>query len=149
MDLTLLGQNVTEAREGQRMTMSDAADIAGITPAYMKTIERGVVRPSFDVLNKLAGALETTISDLTRMPEDSRAELPVTLEETAPDLPLVEVLEGLGNHLHFLRHDFKIPVEDLVNTLHHFGIETIADLKGRLSHPHMPPAKTDQPGLEL
>ena len=51
------GLNVVYYRKKCRLSQSMLAEFADITPAYVSSIERGLVGPSFDVLFKLCAVL--------------------------------------------------------------------------------------------
>ena len=48
---------------GERLT--DTADRAGVSPQYLSEIERGRKEPSSEMIAAIAGALDTTLIDLT------------------------------------------------------------------------------------
>ena len=52
-------------RQEQRETLSETAARAGISPQYLSEIERGRKEPSSEMIAALAGALGTTLIDLT------------------------------------------------------------------------------------
>lgn len=52
-----LGAFIREQRERSAMSMRKLADKAGISNPYLSQIERGLRRPSADILAALAGAL--------------------------------------------------------------------------------------------
>ncbi len=59
-----LGKNVKKARENAGLTQEKLAEKAGIHVSYVSRIERGVVNPSFDILENLAKVLKVKSSDL-------------------------------------------------------------------------------------
>src|SRR5215468_3588232 len=68
-----LGQRLRALRLDQRETISRTAERAGISPQYLSEVERGRKEPSSEMIAAVAGALDTTLADLTtRVTEDLR-----------------------------------------------------------------------------
>src|SRR5438093_2216296 len=61
----VLGRRLRVLRQEQRETLSETAARAGISPQYLSEIERGRKEPSSEMIAALAGALGTTLTDLT------------------------------------------------------------------------------------
>src|SRR6478736_4425453 len=61
----VLGQRLRVLRQEQQETLSETASRAGISPQYLSEIERGRKEPSSEMIAALAGALGTTLTDLT------------------------------------------------------------------------------------
>jgi DNA-binding XRE family transcriptional regulator len=61
----VLGRRLRVLRQEQQETLSEAAARAGISPQYLSEIERGRKEPSSEMIAALAGALGTTLIDLT------------------------------------------------------------------------------------
>jgi len=61
----VLGQRLRALRQEQQQTLSETAARAGISPQYLSEIERGRKEPSSEMIAALAGALGTTLIDLT------------------------------------------------------------------------------------
>ena len=61
----MLGSRLRELRTERGETLSGTADRAGISPQYLSEIERGRKEPSSEMIAALAGALDTTLADLT------------------------------------------------------------------------------------
>ena len=61
----LLGRRLRVLRQEQQETLSETATRAGISPQYLSEIERGRKEPSSEMIAALAGALGTTLIDLT------------------------------------------------------------------------------------
>ena len=60
-----LGQRLRALRLAQRETLSETAGRAGISPQYLSEVERGRKEPSSEMIAALAGALGTTLIELT------------------------------------------------------------------------------------
>jgi DNA-binding XRE family transcriptional regulator len=61
----VLGRRLRVLRQDQQETLSETAARAGISPQYLSEIERGRKEPSSEMIAALAGALGTTLIDLT------------------------------------------------------------------------------------
>ena len=61
----VLGRRLWALRQEQQETLSETAARAGISPQYLSEIERGRKEPSSEMIAALAGALGTTLIDLT------------------------------------------------------------------------------------
>jgi DNA-binding XRE family transcriptional regulator len=61
----VLGWRLRVLRQEQQETLSETAARAGISPQYLSEIERGRKEPSSEMIAALAGALGTTLIDLT------------------------------------------------------------------------------------
>lgn len=61
----LLGREVRRRRRERDETLADTAAAAGISPQYLSEIERGLKEPSSEMIAAVAGALDTTLLDLT------------------------------------------------------------------------------------
>jgi transcriptional regulator with XRE-family HTH domain len=61
----VLGQRLRELRTDRDETLAETARRAGISPQYLSEVERGRKEPSSEMIAALAGALGTTLADLT------------------------------------------------------------------------------------
>src|SRR5919204_3513477 len=61
----VLGRRLRVLRREQQETLAATAGRAGISPQYLSEIERGRKEPSSEMIAALAGALGTTLIDLT------------------------------------------------------------------------------------
>jgi len=78
----VLGRRLRVLRQEQQETLSETAARAGISPQYLSEVERGRKEPSSEMIAALAGALGTTLIDLT--------------EQVATDLRRQQALAGRG-----------------------------------------------------
>lgn len=60
-----LGQQLRLLRQDRRATLVETAGRAGVSPQYLSEVERGRKEPSSEMIAALAGALDTTLGDLT------------------------------------------------------------------------------------
>jgi transcriptional regulator with XRE-family HTH domain len=63
----VLGRRLRALRQEQQETLSETAARAGISPQYLSEIERGRKEPSSEMIAALAGALGSTLIDLTEL----------------------------------------------------------------------------------
>lgn len=69
----VLGGRLRALRAGRGETLAETAERAGISPQYLSEVERGRKEPSSEMIAALAGALDTTLADLTtQVTEDLR-----------------------------------------------------------------------------
>lgn len=81
----VLGSRLRALRAGRGETLSETAERAGISPQYLSEVERGRKEPSSEMIAALAGALDTSLADLTtQVTEDLRG----TRRPTAPSAPV-------------------------------------------------------------
>jgi len=75
----VLGGRLRALRAARGETLAATAERAGVSPQYLSEIERGRKEPSSEMIAALAGALDTTLADLTTaVTRDLRR----TIEET-------------------------------------------------------------------
>jgi DNA-binding XRE family transcriptional regulator len=61
----VLGSRLRALRTERAETLAGTAERAGISPQYLSEIERGRKEPSSEMIAALAGALDTSLADLT------------------------------------------------------------------------------------
>lgn len=61
----VLGEQLRWLRHERGQTLIDTATRAGVSPQYLSEMERGVKEPSSEMIAAVAGALDTTLIDLT------------------------------------------------------------------------------------
>jgi DNA-binding XRE family transcriptional regulator len=61
----VLGRRLRVLRQDRQETLAETAARAGVSPQYLSEIERGRKEPSSEMIAALAGALGTTLIDLT------------------------------------------------------------------------------------
>lgn len=59
-DFTRLGNAMRSARKSRGFTQERLSDVSGVSVRHIAKIEKGVINPSFDVLEKLITALGTS-----------------------------------------------------------------------------------------
>ena len=76
----VLGRRLRALRSAQQETLAETAGRAGISPQYLSEIERGRKEPSSEMIAALAGALGTTLIELTeQVAGDLRRQQVITL----------------------------------------------------------------------
>jgi transcriptional regulator with XRE-family HTH domain len=61
----VLGDQLRWLRHARGETLVETAGRAGVSPQYLSEVERGVKEPSSEMIAAVAGALDTTLVDLT------------------------------------------------------------------------------------
>lgn len=61
----VLGQQLRSLRHARGETLAETAARAGVSPQYLSEVERGIKEPSSEMVAAVAGALDTTLVDLT------------------------------------------------------------------------------------
>jgi transcriptional regulator with XRE-family HTH domain len=61
----LLGDHLRRLRHERGETLGETATRAGVSPQYLSEMERGRKEPSSEMIAAVAGALDTTLVDLT------------------------------------------------------------------------------------
>jgi transcriptional regulator with XRE-family HTH domain len=61
----VLGARLRRLRHDRNGTLAETAATAGISPQYLSEIERGRKEPSSEMIAAIAGALGTSLTDLT------------------------------------------------------------------------------------
>jgi transcriptional regulator with XRE-family HTH domain len=87
----VLGSRLRALRARRGETLAETAERAGLSPQYLSEVERGRKEPSSEMIAALAGALDTTLADLTtgvtedlrRPPSGRPASAPVALAMAA------------------------------------------------------------------
>ena len=76
----VLGRRLRALRQEQQEKLSETAGRAGISPQYLSEIERGRKEPSSEMIAALAGALGTSLIELTeQVAGDLRRQQAITL----------------------------------------------------------------------
>ena len=63
-DLADLGEFLKEQRHGAKLSLRQLADLAGVSNPYLSQIERGLKKPSADILQSLAKGLRISAESL-------------------------------------------------------------------------------------
>jgi transcriptional regulator with XRE-family HTH domain len=86
--LTELGEFIRNQREVASMSVRRLADLAGVSNPYLSQIERGLRRPSAEILQQLAKALKISVETLyvqAGLLSDDETQAPSVREAIARD----------------------------------------------------------------
>ena len=61
----LLGEQLRRRRHDREETLTETAEKAGVSPQYLSEVERGRKEPSSEMIAAIAGALDTSLIELT------------------------------------------------------------------------------------
>ncbi|QYM64255.1 helix-turn-helix domain-containing protein [Microbacterium sp. Se5.02b] len=61
----LLGDQLRRRRHDREETLTATAEKAGVSPQYLSEVERGLKEPSSEMIAAIAGALDTSLIELT------------------------------------------------------------------------------------
>lgn len=61
----LLGDQLRRRRHHREETLTATAEKAGVSPQYLSEVERGLKEPSSEMIAAIAGALDTSLIELT------------------------------------------------------------------------------------
>lgn len=61
----LLGDQLRRRRHDRDETLTATAEKAGVSPQYLSEVERGLKEPSSEMIAAIAGALDTSLIELT------------------------------------------------------------------------------------
>lgn len=83
----VLGQRLRELRRDQDETLAETAGRAGVSPQYLSEVERGRKEPSSEMIAALAGALGTTLADLTEQVAEDLRRQSILIRMSTPTTP--------------------------------------------------------------
>lgn len=70
----LLGDQLRRRQHDREETLTATAEKAGVSPQYLSEVERGLKEPSSEMIAAIAGALDTSLVELTSaVADDLRA----------------------------------------------------------------------------
>lgn len=72
-DFTRLGNAMRNARKSRGFTQERLSDVSGVSVRHIAKIEKGVINPSFDILEKLITALGTSFDAFYNPASDKEA----------------------------------------------------------------------------
>jgi DNA-binding XRE family transcriptional regulator len=80
----MLGDRLRTLRHDRGETLGETAARAGVSPQYLSEMERGAKEPSSEMIAAVAGALDSTLLDLTlAVAEGLRSARPAPVRTTA------------------------------------------------------------------
>lgn len=118
-EITSIGQRIREMRTKRGLSQYDLATAVGVRAQMVYRYEKALSRPSSDVLDKLAKALEVTPGWLLRGNEAALIVVgeshPVFEEFSKTGLALAAPRDLLDRLSRVIWNDFDVTVQDLVN----------------------------------
>lgn len=99
-----LGQRIRDIRLHKNLSITALAEAVGTTRPYLSDIERGVKKPSFDMLEKICQAFNITLEDFLNIQSEPVALTPElkTLLDNAKNLT-PEQLELLSKFIQSIK----------------------------------------------
>ena len=79
----LLGDQLRRRRHEREETLTETADTAGVSPQYLSEVERGLKEPSSEMIAAIAGALDTSLIELTSAIADELRSAPASVSASA------------------------------------------------------------------
>ncbi len=61
----MVGDQLRRRRHDRDETLTETAENAGVSPQYLSEVERGLKEPSSEMIAAIAGALDTSLIELT------------------------------------------------------------------------------------
>lgn len=83
----LLGDQLRRRRHDRGETLTETAEKAGVSPQYLSEVERGRKEPSSEMIAAIAGALDSSLIELTSAVADG-------LRQAAPATAAVSAARG-------------------------------------------------------
>ncbi|MFJ2544204.1 helix-turn-helix domain-containing protein [Microbacterium sp. NPDC087589] len=85
----MVGDQLRRRRHDRDETLTETAGNAGVSPQYLSEVERGLKEPSSEMIAAIAGALDTSLIELTSAVADELRQV-----TTAPASAAVSVTRG-------------------------------------------------------
>lgn len=77
--MTQIGNKICALREARNLSKPELAKLLGVTPPAVYHMERGIRKPSIEMLIKLADLFEVSLDELTRLAAEPDEALEVAL----------------------------------------------------------------------
>lgn len=87
-----LSDNIKKLREDKNLMQKEVAAQIGLKPAHYNKIEKGLVEPSIETLDKLAGFYGITIDDIVHLDSDVPKAVQMEDKTAAEQLRLIAQL---------------------------------------------------------
>lgn len=87
-----LSDNIKKIREDKDLMQKEVAAQIGLKPAHYNKIEKGLVEPSIETLDKLAGFYGITIDDIVHLGKDTPTSVQLEDKTSAEQLRLIAQL---------------------------------------------------------
>ena len=87
-----LADNIKKLREDKGLMQKEVAAEIGLKPAHYNKLEKGLVEPSIDTLDKMAAFYGVTIDDIVHLGKDTPAPVQIEDKSSAEQLRLLSQL---------------------------------------------------------
>ena len=107
----LLGERIRDLRSAKHLTQEQMAEGIGVSRQKYARIENGTNQITLDVLTRIAGLLDVTVGDITRVLDESPAVAYRTGSGSASSEMILDMLDLFyaNKHLYMkLQHDTEI-----------------------------------------
>ena len=153
-----IGREVRQLRQKLDMTVTELADLAGLSSGMLSKIENGLTSPSLATLQSLASALNVSVTSLMRRFEERRD---ATFVAAGGGLKIQRRGTRAGHEYRVLGHSLgeDVTMEPFVITLtdksevfpafEHAGTEFLYMLEGRMDYHHGGASYAMDPGDSL
>ncbi len=96
-----IADNIKKFREQKGLLQKQVAAEIGLKPAHYNKIEKGIVDPSIEMLDKLANLFGITIDQIVHMKEDITKDVTIEDKTTIEQMRLVQQLEEKDKNIIF------------------------------------------------
>lgn len=79
----LLGDQLRRRRHDREETLTETAEKAGVSPQYLSEVERGLKEPSSEMIAAIAGALDSSLIELTSAVAEELRSAPASASASA------------------------------------------------------------------
>ncbi len=88
-----VADNIKKLREDKGLLQKQVAAEIGLKPAHYNKIEKGIVEPSVEILDKLAKFFGIKIDQIVHLDEDTPKEIVIEDKTTTEQVKLIQQLE--------------------------------------------------------
>lgn len=88
-----LADNIKKLREDNGMLQKQVAAEIGLKPAHYNKIEKGIVEPSIEILDKLAKFFSLSIDQIVHLDENTPKEIVIEDKTTTEQIKLIHQLD--------------------------------------------------------
>ena len=88
-----VGEKIRRLRKQKKLSQEALAGEAGINSNHLSRLERGLFKPSIEVLKKLAQALEVSVDSLLSEEDEDRPEVTIKNKELSERIRMIDQLD--------------------------------------------------------
>jgi transcriptional regulator with XRE-family HTH domain len=96
-----IADNIKKFREEKGLLQKQVASEIGLKPAHYNKIEKAIVEPSIDIIDKLAKLFGVTIDQIVHMKDDVLKEVTIEDKSTIEQMRLVQELDEKDKNVIF------------------------------------------------